>query len=140
VWVNNNQTPKIQAVLSSIFRDSNDIVGGSNRVGGWGVVKGVQNGIRRQLKARAPVWGPTGPFLCSQHSKLKITGIGQPFMACPALQAPIQEIHDHPMTPKCHSRLTQGLTKVATETRLVTLEHSMQWNMIVHGASNLYFW
>ena len=23
---------------------------------------GVQNGIRRQLKARGPVWGPTGPF------------------------------------------------------------------------------
>ena len=41
---------------------------------------GVQNGIRRQLNARGPVWGPTGPFLCSQHSKLiqKITDIGQP--------------------------------------------------------------
>jgi len=57
----------------------------------------------RQLKARGPIWGPTGPFLCSQHSKLKIT---QPFVACPALQAPIQESHDHLMTPKCHSRLS----------------------------------
>ena len=37
---------------------------------------GVQNGIRRQLKARGPVWGPTGPSLCSQHSKLKGADIG----------------------------------------------------------------
>ena len=36
VWVNNFQTPKIQAVLSNFFRDSNDIAGGSNRGGGWG--------------------------------------------------------------------------------------------------------
>ena len=35
VWVNNFQTPKIQAVLSSFFRDVNDIVRGSNRGGGW---------------------------------------------------------------------------------------------------------
>ena len=93
---------------------------------------GVQNGIRRQLKARGPVWGPTGPFLCSQHSKLKITDIGQPFVACSVLQALMQESHDHLMVPKRHSRLTQGLRKVATETRLVTLEQGTQWNMIVH--------
>ena len=37
VWVNNFQTPEIQAVLSSFFRDSNDIAGGSNRGGGWGL-------------------------------------------------------------------------------------------------------
>jgi len=70
------------------------IAGGSNRVGGWGeegeLNIGVQNGIQRRLKARGPVWGPTGPSLHSQHSKLKITDIGQPFVACPALQAPIQ--------------------------------------------------
>ena len=38
VWVNNFQTPKIQAVLflSSFFRDSNDIASGSNKAGGWG--------------------------------------------------------------------------------------------------------
>ena len=36
VWVNNFHTPKIQAVLSSIFRDGNDIAGGSNRGGEWG--------------------------------------------------------------------------------------------------------
>ena len=36
VWVNNLETPEIQAVLSSFFRDSNDIAGGSNRGGGWG--------------------------------------------------------------------------------------------------------
>ena len=36
VWVKNFQTPKIQAVLSSFFRDGNDIAGGSNRGGGWG--------------------------------------------------------------------------------------------------------
>jgi len=60
--------------------------------------------------------------LCSQHSKLKIKDIGQPFVACPALQAPIQESHDHLMAPKCHLRLTEDLRKAATETRLVTLE------------------
>ena len=83
---------------------------------------GVQNGIRRQLKSRGPVCGPTGPFLYSQHSKLKIIDIGQPFVTFLALQAPIQESHDHLMVPKCHSRLTQGLRKAATctETRLVT--------------------
>jgi len=96
--------------------------------GGFNI--GVKNGIRRQLKARGPVWGPTGPFLCSQHSKLKIKDISQPFVACPALQAPIQQSHDHLMVPKFHSRLTQGLRKAATETRLVTLEQGTQWNMI----------
>ena len=68
-WVNNFQTPELQAVLSSFFRDSNDIAGGSNRGGGWGVEDGfnigVQNVIRRQLKARGPVWDLTGPFWCS---------------------------------------------------------------------------
>ena len=62
---------------------------------------GVQNGIGGQLKARGPVWGPTGPFLCSQHSKLKITDIIQSFVACPALQAPIKESYGHLMVPKC---------------------------------------
>ena len=99
-------------------------------VGGLNI--GVQNGIRRQLKARGPVCGPTGPFLYSQHPKLKITDIGQPFVACPALQAPIQESHDHLMAPKCHSRLTQGLRKAATDIRLVALEQGQQWNMIVY--------
>ena len=56
---------------------------------------GVQNGIRKQLKTRGPVWGRTGPFMYSQHSKLKITDTGQSFMGCPALQAPIQGSHDH---------------------------------------------
>ena len=126
VWVNNFQTPKIQAVLSSTFRDGNDIAGGSNRGGGWGVEGGlnlgVQNGIRRQLKASGPVWGPTGPLLCSQYSKLKIKDIGQPFEACPTLQAPLVESHDHPIAPMCHSRLTQGLRKAATVTKLVAVE------------------
>ena len=35
VWVNNFQTPKIQAVFEQLFCDSNDIAGGSNRDGGW---------------------------------------------------------------------------------------------------------
>jgi len=61
---------------------------------------GVQNRIQRQLKAIGPVWGPTGSFLHSQHSKLKITDIGQPFVVCPALQAPIQESNDYLMVPK----------------------------------------
>ena len=115
VWVNNFE---IQAVLSRFFHDDYDIAGGSSMGDGWGEEDGlnigVQNGIQRQLKARGPIWGPTGPFLCSQHSKLKITDIDQPFVACPALQAPIQESHDHLMVPKCHSRLTQGLRKAAT--------------------------
>ena len=38
VWVNNFQTPKIQAVLSSFFRDGNYIAGGSNKGGSNGVV------------------------------------------------------------------------------------------------------
>ena len=37
VWVNNFQTLKTQAVLSSLFREGNDIAGGSNRGGGWRV-------------------------------------------------------------------------------------------------------
>ena len=134
VWVNNFQIPEIQAVLSSFFRDGNDIAGGSSRGGGeeGGLNIGVQIGMGRQLKARGPVWGPIGPFLCSQHSKLKITDIGLPFVACPTLQAPIQESHDHPIAPKCHSRLTQGLRKAATETRPVALEQGQQWNVIVY--------
>ena len=37
MWVNNFQTPEIQAVLSSFFHEGNDIAGGSNRGGGWWV-------------------------------------------------------------------------------------------------------
>ena len=54
VWVNNFQTPKIQAVLSSFFRDGNYIADGSNRGGGWGEERGlnigVQNGIQDNWK------------------------------------------------------------------------------------------
>ena len=90
------------------------------------------------MKARGPVWGPTGPSLCSQHSKLKMTDIGKPFVACPALQAPMQESHDYLMAPKCHSRLTQGLRKAATETRPVTLEQDTQWNICIEPVIHLY--
>ena len=69
---------------------------------------GVQNEIRRHPKARGPV--------CVL------------FMACPILQAPIQERNDHLMAPKCHSKHTQSLRKAATETRFVTLEQGTQWN------------
>ena len=51
-------------------------------VGGLNI--GVLNGVRRKLNARGPIWGPTGPSLCSQHSKLKMKGIGHPFVAYPA--------------------------------------------------------
>ena len=77
--MNNFQMPKFQAVLSSFFvtvTKLHAVVIGV--VGGLNI--GVQNGIRRQLKARGPVWSPTGPFLCSKHSKLKITDIGQPLL------------------------------------------------------------
>ena len=122
MWVNNFQTAEIQVVLSSFFHDSNDIARGSNR-GRWVGSRlniGVQTGMRRQLKARGSVWTPTGFFLCSKHSKLKITDIGQLFVACPALQTPIQESYDHLMAPKFHSRLRQGPRNAATETKLVT--------------------
>ena len=65
--------------------------------------------------------GPGGPCLCSQHSKLKIKDIGQPFMAYPAIYASMQEGHGHQlMVPKHRSRLRQAPGKAATETRLVT--------------------
>ena len=104
VWVNNFQAPKIQAVLSNFFPDCNDIVCGSIRGGGWGM------GLVLEYKMDT-VWGLTGPFLCSQYSKLKITDISRPFVACPALQLPIQESHDYLIAPKFNSRLTQGLRK-----------------------------
>ena len=62
----------------------------------------------------------------SQHFKLKMKDIGQPFVAYLAIYASIQEGHDQLMVPKHHSRLTQGLGKAATETRLVTLEQGIQ--------------
>jgi len=70
IIVNNIQTPEIQAVLSSFFVTVMIL-----QMVVIGVVEGVlnigvQNGIQRQLKARGPVWGPTGPSLNSQHSKL----------------------------------------------------------------------
>ena len=36
------------------------------------------------------------------------------------------------MAPNHHSRLTQGLGKASTETRLVTLEQGTQWKMLVY--------
>ena len=130
MWVNNFQAPEIRAVLSSFFHDGNDIAGGSNRGGRWvegGLNIGVKNGIQRQFKAIGPVWGPTGPFLYSQYPKLKITDNGQPFMACPALQAPIQESYDHLMVPKCNLRLTQGLMPQKPDLWLWS-----KWNMILY--------
>ena len=46
VWLNNFQAPKIQAVLSSFFCDGNDIVGGSNRGGGWGILYLAMQALR----------------------------------------------------------------------------------------------
>jgi len=43
------------------------------------------------------------------------------------------------MSPKHHSRLTEGLRKAATESRLMTLEQGTQWNMIVHWVV-IHFW
>ena len=48
-----------------------------------------------------------------------------------ALQASIQESHDHLIAPKCHSRLTQGLRKAATETRFVTLEQRTHYDSLL---------
>ena len=50
---------------------------------------------------------------------------------------------DHLMAPKCHSSLTQGLTKAVAETKLVALEQGQQWNMIVYCRDNeplIHFW
>ena len=60
MWVNNFQTPKIQAVLTKYFREGNDIA-----CVVIGVVGGLNIGVQRRLKARSPVWGPTAPSLCS---------------------------------------------------------------------------
>jgi len=86
----------------------------------------------KTIESQRSSLGPYWTFLVLKALQLKITDIGQPFVICPALQAPIQESHDHPMVPKCHSRFTQGLRKAATEIRLVALEKGQQWNMIVH--------
>ena len=86
--------------------------------GGWAQYRSIKWNTKT-IESQRSSWGPTGPSLCSQHSKLKVTDIGQPFVACPALQAPMQESHE-------------GLRKAATETRPMALEQSQQWNMIVY--------
>jgi len=59
----NFKHPKFKLFWAAFFGEGYDIARGSNRGGGWALEKGVQ----RQLKARGPVWGPSGPSLCSQH-------------------------------------------------------------------------
>jgi len=130
VWVNNFQTPEIQwaALFVTVMILQVMVIG---VVGGWGeegkLNIGVQNGIRRQLKARGPVWGPTGPFLCLQPSKLKITDIGQPFVVCPAFQAPIQESRDHLR----HQSATRGLHRVRE--KLPQKPDSWHWSKASSG-------
>ena len=43
-WVYTSLIPKISPVLGSFSRAANNITGGSNRVGGWGVVIGWEGG------------------------------------------------------------------------------------------------
>ena len=81
---------------------------------------GVQNEIRSQRSSLWLYW----TFLVLTALQIEDN------RHWPALQAPIQESHDHLMAPKCNLRLTQGQRKAATETRLVALEQSQQWNMI----------
>ena len=50
--MNNLQTPKIQAVLSSLLCESNDIACGSNRNGGLNI---LYRSIKWRLKARDPI-------------------------------------------------------------------------------------
>ena len=62
VWVNNFKHPKFKLFFSSFFMTVmilHVVVIGV--VGGLNIE--VQNGIRRQLKARGPVWGPYWTFL-----------------------------------------------------------------------------
>jgi len=65
VRVNNFQTPKIQAVLSSLFRDGNDIAGGSNRGGGakGGLNIGVKKQNKKTTESQRPSLGPYRTFL-----------------------------------------------------------------------------
>ena len=135
--VNNFQVPEFKLFWGAFFKTVMilDVViigveGGLNNT--YKSTKWNAKAIESLRSSLLPYW----TFLCSQHSKLKITDIGEPFVAFAALQAPMQESHDHLMVPKYHSRLTQDLRKAATETRLVTLEQSTQWNMIVYWASN----
>ena len=67
---------------------------------------GVKNGIQRQLKARSSLGPYWTPFVLTAL-QLKITDIGQLFVACPALQAPMQEGHD-----QWRQSATQGLQSV----------------------------
>ena len=79
--------------------------------------------IESQKSSLGPYW----TFLVLTALQIEDNRHCQPFMACPALQAPIQESHDHLMAPKCRSRLTQGLRKAATE------PDSWLWNKACNG-------
>ena len=70
VWVNNFQTPEIQAVLSSFFRDGNDIAGSSNRGGGWGEEGGhsrVQKFNTKTIESQRSSFGALLDLSCA-HS------------------------------------------------------------------------
>ena len=135
VWVNSFQTPEIQAALSSFFRVGIMImqaviigVGG----GGWAQYRSTKWNTKTIESQRSSL-GPYRTFLVLTALQIEDN---RHWPALRALQAPMQESHDHVMAPKCHSRLTQGLRKAATETRLMALEQGQQWNMIVYWASN----
>ena len=59
VWVNNFQTPEIQAVLSIFIRDGNEIAAGSNRGGEWGVECGLNIGVKMEYEDN---WKPEVQF------------------------------------------------------------------------------
>ena len=92
VWVNNSQTPEIQAAF---FRNGNDIAGGSNRGGGWAYYRSTKWNTRTVENQRSCL-GPYWTFLVLTALQIEDN------RHWPALQAPIQENHDHLMAPKCH--------------------------------------
>ena len=125
VWVNNFQTPEIQAVLNSFFCDGNDSSRGSNRGGGWGwaYYRSTKCNMKTIESNRSRLGFYWTFFVLTA---LQIEDNNRALLACPALQAPIQGSHEHLMVPKHHSRFTQGLRKAATKTRLMTLEQGQQ--------------
>ena len=127
-WVLSNPVtyPNFKLFLSSFFRDGNDIAGGSNTGAGWGWRVGLILEYKWNIKTIESQRSSLGPYWIF----LVLTALQiEDNRHWPALRglssSPSTESHNHLMVPKCHSRLTQGLRKVATETRLVTLEQGM---------------
>ena len=80
-WVNNFQTPKIQAVLSSFYCKGNDIARarGSNRGGGWAQYMSIKWSMKM---SNWSYW--TFLALTAFQINLKTKDLSQPYVAYPA--------------------------------------------------------